>query len=94
MAERAIYIIHRDRDKGVQLGLIWTDSALTTSEKQRLTRELNPEINDDAKQYMTLRNYMTEEKVVNILKRHGFVMSRDMDEVGFNDKVVTKMDKL
>ena len=93
MAERAIYIIHRDRDKGVQLGLIWMDSM--DSEKQRLTRLLRPEFVYDAHRHMVLRYYMTEEEVINILKRHGFVEStRDMVEVSSGDKMVTKMVKL
>ena len=68
------------------------DSTLTTSEKQSLQRELRPEV--ITREYMMLSKDMTEEEVVNILKKHGFVMSHDMVHDGSGDKTVTKMIKL
>ena len=85
--EHAVYIT-----KGLGIGLGWMDSALTTSEKQSLTQELRPEVITG--EYMILSKDMSEEEVVNILKKHGFVKSRDMVEVGSGDKMVTKMIKL
>ena len=66
-------------------------NSLTTSEKQSLQRELRPEVITG--EYMMLSKDMTQEEVINILKKYGFVMSRDMVEVGSGDKVVTKMIK-
>ena len=66
--------------------------SLSASEKQSLTLELRPEVITG--EYMILSKDMSEEEVVNILKKHGFVMSRDMVEVGAGDKKVTKMIKL
>ena len=85
--EHAIYIT---KGLGIGLGLTWMDF-LTTSEKQSLQRELRPEVITG--EYMMLSKDMTEEEVINILKKYGFVMSRDMVEVGSGDKVVTKMIK-
>ena len=86
--EHAIYIT---KQLGIGLGLTWMDS-LPTCEKQSLTRELRPEVITG--EYMILSKDMSEEEVVNILKKHGFVMSRDMVEVDSGDKKVTKMIKL
>ena len=85
--EHAIYITKR---LGVGLGLTWMDS-LSASEKQSLTQELRPEVITG--EYMILSKDMSEEEVVNILKKHGFVKSRDIVEVGSGDKMVTKMIK-
>ena len=86
--EQAIYITQR---LGIGLGLTWMNS-LPASEKQSLTRELRPKVITG--EYMILSKDIAEEEVVNILKKHGFVKSRDMVEVGAEDKMVTKMIKL
>ena len=87
--EHAVYIT---KGLGIGLGLTWMNSTLTTREKQSLQRELRPEVITG--EYMMLSNDMTQEEVVNILKKHGFMMSHDMVHDGSGDKVVTKMIKL
>ena len=69
----------------------WMNS-LTARELENITRELSPRLQHGAD--MVLSNDKSEEEVVNIFKKYGFIeMSRGMEENGSSDKMVTKMIK-
>ena len=86
--EHAIYIT-----EGIGLGWMNWMNLLTASEMESLTRELRPKTIIGAN--MILSNDKSEEEVVGILKKYGFLIkSREMVEYGSGDQMVTKMIKL